>query len=130
MGDRAFFYIYGGDLFLKYPIYGIGLTNFPVYTGSELPIHSEYIVQLCECGIIGAVIYILFILSLLIPILRMIRNNHSPAFMICMGALMTVLFISFYTWTYSIPRYFLAFGIILSVCRPYVESNDSGFIDG
>lgn len=128
MGDRAFFYIYGFELFLKNPLNGIGLTNFPIYMNTEVPIHSEYIVQLCECGLIGSFLYLLFNASIIRSIIIAFKHTPYALVMVCLGGMLSVLFISFYSWTYSITRYFMMFGIILSICAPlnkYKFNNDN-----
>jgi hypothetical protein len=64
LGTRINQYLAGLDLFLQYPLFGIGGMNFvlvgheygirsPVYTDLTYPIHSLYITLLVETGIIG-----------------------------------------------------------------------------
>lgn len=116
LGDRAYFYINGWQLFLDHPIIGIGLFNFGIFMNSRLPIHSEYIVQLCELGLIGSFIYIGYISSIFKKIkqLRVIRENKIS--LVFYGWMASLLFISLTTWTYEFPRYFLITGIIIGYC--------------
>ena len=100
MGDRAFFYIYGFELFLKNPLNGIGLTNFPIYMNTEVPIHSEYIVQLCECGLIGSFLYLLFNASIIRSIIKAFKHTPYALVMVCLGGMLSVLFISLYSSLY------------------------------
>ena len=118
MGDRAFFYIYGWDIFVTHPINGIGLTNFPVYTRTTLAIHSEYMVQLCEGGVIGSFIYLIFNCSILYYILSSLKSKNKTTILICLGGFISILFISFFAWTYAFSRYFLIYGMIMAICRP------------
>lgn len=61
LGDRGLFYILGWDLFLDNPIFGIGLLNFPLMNDYIIDVlHSEYMVQLTELGIIGFSMYIIY----------------------------------------------------------------------
>lgn len=53
-------YILGWNEFIEHPINGIGLTNFIHETGHSQPLHSEYLVQFAECGLIGISIFIIF----------------------------------------------------------------------
>lgn len=111
LGDRAYFYIKGWNIFWENPICGIGINNFMVVEQVELPIHSEYMVQLCECGIIGSVLFILFYASLLRHIKKtMIDTQHKILFI---GYMLCVVFVNFTAWTYQFTYYFICFGIIL-----------------
>ncbi len=111
LGDRAYFYIEGWELFKENPICGIGINNFVVIAQSELPIHSEYIVQLCECGIIGCILFVLFYASLL-RYSRGIKGDirHKILFT---GYLRSVIFLGLMAWTYQFTYYFICFGIII-----------------
>jgi O-antigen ligase len=60
LGDRTYYYLKGWELFVKHPVTGIGLRNFRIKTGSKETMHSEYMVQLAEGGIIGSFLFILF----------------------------------------------------------------------
>ncbi len=122
MGDRAYFYVSGWELFLMKPVNGIGLNNFPVYmnNGKELVIHSEYMTQLCEGGIIGSSLYVIFVSLILYFIFKSKRYaTNRMEKLICIGSMASMLFISFYAWTYSLSRYFVLYGIILAICRPF-----------
>ena len=58
-GDRGLYYILGWEAFTDSPITGIGLRNFQdnyYYT----VLHSEFMVQLAELGLIGFCLYFLF----------------------------------------------------------------------
>ena len=114
LGDRALFYIKGWALFLQHPICGIGLNNFMTVTDYPMPIHSEYMVQLVENGVIGFLIYLIFIRALFkcskrIPEIRLKG--------VALGWIIAILFISFTSWTYDMPIYFIVFGLILGLQR-------------
>lgn len=112
LGDRAIFYIMGWEVFLEHPWFGIGVSNFQVETGYPLPIHSEYIVQLCEGGIIGSVLFILFYLNLLKCIMQVKKSNFG-IYLLFLSLILTVLFINLTAWTYQFPHYFICFGLII-----------------
>ena len=114
LGDRALFYIKGWGLFLQHPVCGIGLNNFMAVTDYPMPIHSEYMVQLVENGVIGFLIYLIFIRALFkcskrIPEIRLKG--------VALGWILAILFISFTSWTYDMPIYFIVFGLILGLQR-------------
>lgn len=113
LGDRAYFYINGWHLFLEHPISGIGLLNFKLAMDSQHPIHSEYVVQLCELGIIGSTLYIAYITSIFKRIKQVRKIGEKQLSLIFYAWIISLLFISFTTWTYEFPRYFLITGIII-----------------
>lgn len=114
LGDRALFYIEGWEFFLENPIFGIGLRNFMVDFGYEHPIHSEYMVQIAETGIIGTTLYIIFYVLIIKLILKTRRNKSSSKIhLIMLGFICTILFISLTSWTYEFSRYYVIFGLII-----------------
>jgi hypothetical protein len=113
LGDRAMQYYLAWELFLEHPITGIGLRNFSIMADFPLVLHSEYMVQLCECGIIGSVLYLLFMGGLIIKTVRLKRSN-ARLFYICLGGILCMLFINFTAWTYQGNAYFAMYGLILA----------------
>lgn len=124
VGDRSYFYILGTKLYLENdPFLGIGLLHFPQMAKSTLPIHSEYMVQLCECGIIGCLISLIFYLSILSRILKLRRINGQRSISITeLGFFLCVLFIALTAWIYDIKCYFIVFGAILGYYNYTVSS--------
>lgn len=120
VGDRAGSYIWGWSIFLQNPITGIGLTNYPSYTMTGVPLHTEYIAELCENGIIGTILYVCFNLSIIMMIVksRMTKYKYRNVRYVCLGGMACILFISLTAWTYAFPRYFSIFGIIIAIYYP------------
>lgn len=117
LGDRALQYVTGFELFLTKPLTGIGITNYKLIAYSNYPIHSEYIVQLCECGLIGVVLFLLFYNSLFRSILSFGRtsNENKRYMMLFLGYMFMMLFLNLTAWTYSLVSNFTCFGIIIAV---------------
>ena len=118
LGDRAYFYINGWELFTNSPIFGIGLRNFGYLMDTHLPIHSEFIVQLCETGIIGSILYILFYIYFCKRISK--TKKYKTEKNVCIffyGWIIVLMFLSLTTWTYEFPRYFCITGFILGYCE-------------
>lgn len=114
LDDRAIFYIEGWLLFLKNPITGIGLRNFMVDFDFPHPIHSEYMVQIAETGIIGTTLYVIFYILIIRLILKTRKNKlNSNIFLIMLGFIATILFISLTSWTYEFSRYYVIFGLVI-----------------
>ena len=125
LGDRAMQYVWAWEEFLKHPLTGIGIRNYQVVTGSYYRIHSEYMVQLCECGLIGATLYFLFVLGLFKTLLKSRSRGDNRLLFACLGGILAVLFINFTAWTYEGCHYFAMYGIILALCSPVdVKSPD------
>lgn len=123
LGDRAYFYINGWELFLDNPIFGIGIRNFAHQMNADLPIHSEYIVQLCETGIIGTILFIVFYGCYFKKLARMKNYPNEKNMRIFFYAWAAVmLFLSLTTWTYEFPRYFCITGFILGYCESLKHS--------
>ena len=119
LGDRAFFYITGTEIFLENPITGIGLNNFTNKSGTNYRIHSEYIVQITEGGIIGCLFFLLFYLSIsrkLYQIWKTNRNTRTLTFVL-IGGFSAILFVNITAWTYEFPHYFACFGVIIGYLK-------------
>ena len=115
LGDRILFYIEGWDLFLQNPFTGIGLTNFSYISDFEIVIHSEYMVQLTENGIIGVFLFMLFNVFIVKKLINSLNNTklNSHLSLILLGGVTGILFINFTAWTYAFPQYFAVFGVII-----------------
>ena len=118
MGDRAFMYDYGWELFLENPLTGIGLQNFRWQNalGIELALHTEYMVQICECGIIGSVLFLIFYYGMAKRIvLLLISGANKQETFVLLATFTGFLMMSFFAWTYSHIYFFLFFGFIYAV---------------
>ncbi len=127
LGDRVFFYVKGWDVFNDNLLTGIGLKNFMHKNHGPLLIHSEYMVQLAECGIIGTLLFLLFYFWIGKNLIRTWRRNihqSRPALWILAGGFGVVLFINFTAWTYEFEQYFAAFGVMIGYIK-YIQNNDS-----
>lgn len=127
LGDRVFFYVKGWEIFNNNMLTGIGLKNFMHKNHGPLVIHSEYMVQLAECGIIGSMLFLLFYFWIGKNLIRIWRKNplqSRPALWILAGGFGAVLFINFTAWTYEFEQYFAAFGVMIGYIK-YIQNNDS-----
>jgi len=115
-GDRGIFYVQGWELFKEQPITGIGLGNYSRYSFEELVLHSEYMIQLCELGIIGSIIFLLYygwiIRNIFINWKKKLEDRKiTEAFMF---GLLIILFMAFSMFQYSNPIYFLLSGSLIA----------------
>lgn len=117
VGDRAGYYIRGWQYFIDNLWTGIGLMNFAVFDYGKHVLHTEYMVQLAECGIIGTTLYLLFMGWMaynLLYVFFKIEKRETLFYASIYGA---ILFLSFTTWIYQFPIYFISFGIIIGYCK-------------
>lgn len=124
MGGRAFYYLYGWEVFTDNPLFGIGLTNFMHYTRTEHMLHTEYMVQLTECGIIGSLLFVCFYTSLIYRILntgKLIPSYKSRS-IVALSAVVAILFISLTAWTYDFLFFFAVLGTVLGFISDRNES--------
>lgn len=118
LGERLTHYLLGWRLFLEHPITGIGLCNFMYVSGFYVQLHTEYMVQLCEGGIIGFSLFASFTYGLFKSVLKVIKNKSKKISLVCIGGLLCVLFLGVTAWTYMFLRYFAIYGLILAYCNP------------
>ena len=115
MGDRAPQYILGTQIFAEHPITGIGLNNFRRVSGFPFVLHSEYLVQICECGIIGSLLFLLFYLVIIRRLTKQInwkgKGTKIPIMML--GGITALLFVYFTAWSYSFSTYFVVLGCVI-----------------
>ena len=119
VGDRTDQYILGWQLFEEHPFTGIGLSNFRKVTQYSYQLHTEYMVQFAECGIIGVVLFFLYFKKLLKSSLYVFlkQNRHIGALML--GYIMAVLFMCFTAWIHTSNYLFICFGLIMGVYQRY-----------
>jgi hypothetical protein len=115
LGDRAPQYILAWELMVENKLTGVGLRNFMNTVQYRNTIHSEYMVQLAECGIIGSLFFLLFVGWIIINLFKIIysRRDNREIAIIMLGAIVAILFINFTSWTYSFPFYFAVYGTVI-----------------
>lgn len=100
-------------------------------TGSDYVLHTEYIVQLAEGGIIGFTLFLLFYVGIGKRIVISWKNykTRRTEIWLFIGAFGAILFVNITAWTYSFPHYFLIFGIILGYLESIkIENNNLKYI--
>lgn len=100
LGDRAIQYEIGLELFSQHFLTGIGLTNFMNMSRTEFRLHSEYMVQLCENGIIGFVLLILFYVYTISALQKSKKRMKSKVINMVLFGLLAILFLNLTAWTY------------------------------
>lgn len=125
VGDRTIMYILGWQLFINNWLTGIGLTHFLQEGNLELLIHSEYMVQLTECGIIGTIIYVCFYAHIIYYLIKSSNNEKHLKEKFCnIGIIAAILLISFTAWIYDNFIIFLCLGIVMGSINNIMETSD------
>lgn len=128
MGDRAPMYVIGFDAFLNNMWTGIGISNFPnlLENTHSHALHSEYMVQLTECGLIGALLFLFFYIGMIVGLLRTIKNSHyRHDALILSSTLLAIIAMNFTTWTYDGTYFFMFFGVVYAT----IKNSDSSVLN-
>lgn len=118
LGDRTPHYILGWEEFQKHPVTGIGVKNSVKLFNMEYPLHTEYMTQLVENGIIGTTLWLLFLGSIFRAIWVARKYKPHSVWLACLSGMACILFLDLTAWTYEVPHYFTIYGIILATCDP------------
>lgn len=123
LGDRAIMYELGFMVFLKSPLTGIGLNNFMSATGYPYRLHTEYMVQLCENGIIGLSLLMLFYYLLIKKIIEC-HKKYCENITFMMFGVLAILFLNLTAWTYCTIYGMVFYGILIAFAY-----TDESFVD-
>lgn len=126
LGDRAEHYYLGRELFYQHPVLGIGLLNFSSVASSSHRLHTEYMVQLCENGIIGFSLLVLYYFVLLKGLLQ--KRKEKINIWIYLSGLLYVLFINLTAWTFDMKYIMITYAIVITriYSKPgYYEDSNS-----
>ena len=116
LGDRGLQYVLAGPIIQENPVFGIGLRNFLDYSVTNTVLHSEYLIHLCECGIIGFILFLLFYYWIgrnLVKKLKMDPTSKSITIVYLAGFL-SLLFLSWFTRVCYYPFYYGFLGMAVA----------------
>lgn len=112
-GERLTYYVIGWNLFLESPITGIGLDEYQHATGGDYPMHVEYMKHLTEGGIIGAFLFLSFLISLAIEIKNADVDKRIRWLVIF--TFISNLFLYIYSSSYKQEMSVIIYSIIISI---------------
>lgn len=118
LGDRAPLYYFGFLLFLENPLFGVGLSQAHV---GDIYIHSEYIAQLADNGIIGFILFFSLYSWVGIRLLKRIKYD-SKIWRCMLGGLVGILFLFMTAWAWESPQYFICLGVLIGYCQNGLNS--------
>lgn len=113
VGDRLYYYLMGWQLFLENPLTGIGLSNFQFVTRGDFPLHTEYMVQLCEGGLVAACLWVAFIYYVLKGIV-LFKENYVIK-IIALVSIVSLLFCGIYAREFYTEFFYPVYGVALSL---------------
>lgn len=125
LDDRAIQYELGLALFHNNFWTGIGLTNFSNVSGYPYRLHTEYIVQLCENGIIGFVLLILFYILIIRALWKNKTTENSRIIIMTLFGLLAILFLNFTAWSYCQTYAMIVYAITLTNAYKRHESTSN-----
>jgi O-antigen ligase len=87
------------DFFSSNPLFGIGASNFADYNafkyGDQLVVHNTFLEILTESGLIGLLIYVLFVFTVLLQIFKAnIHRKYPFLFLTFLGFIFQMMFLS------------------------------------
>lgn len=125
MGDRAFMYAEGWICFLNNIWTGIGLMNAYLIVGGTM-FHTEYMVQLTECGLIGSSLFLAFYISMIMRCIKLMKDSTVKKMgYILSFTLLAIILINFVAWSYDNTFYFMFFGILFAESDKIIRNNYS-----
>ena len=116
MGSRAQYYVYGFDIFKENKLFGVGLYNYKIYNPANTqPNHVEIMIQLCELGIVGFSLFILFNFWILKHLINCWKNDvksrkHTEAYIVSYLSVFSLYFVA-YTYMNILIALFLGITI-------------------
>ncbi len=112
LDDRAIQYSIAMEIYHQHPLTGVGLNNYDTNLLSYSNLHSEWMTQLCENGIIGFVLLLLFYFLIFRDLNRQ-RKIGNNTFLFMFG-IFAVMFINFTAWTYNMVYVMIIYSIVFN----------------
>ena len=123
LGEREVYYILGWYNFVSNPVFGIGLRNFAYYNNFIHPLHSEYMIHLCEGGFVGAILYCRFLWDISKGLFSRIRSGLRTK-----GCLIVFMFIAYlFVGVTGREMYYSYFFPLLAIVSAYSNSKNSKY---
>lgn len=113
LGERLVYYVLGWQLFTEEPVTGIGMWNYKYKVGGEYPLHSEYMVHLCEGGLIGFTLWISFIFSVLMTVRKSSASQRNKIMLY--SSLCVFLFCGIYARLFFYEFFYPLIGMCLTL---------------
>lgn len=113
VGDRLIYYVLGFRLFLKNPLTGIGMWNYKYVTDGVYPLHSEYMIHLCEGGLVATFLWTVFIAYIIKGVVSYLPKGKFRT--LAFFSVMQLLFCAVYARLFYSEFFYPLVGITLSL---------------
>jgi len=110
LGDRSYQYYTCLESYHKHPITGVGIYNYMTVQEERVRLHSEYLVQLYENGLVGIALLFLFYTMLFLGLNR--KKKTGKNIMAYLFGVLSVLFINLTSWTYDRQYVMIIYAIL------------------
>jgi len=115
LGGRGVYYLYGFEIFMNNPFFGVGLNNYRKFNPiSDQPNHVEFMIQLSELGIIGLLLFVIFFILVLLKL----RNSSSKDRLFKFFAFLSIwsiIFMGGAYWLHNQQIIFIIIGALLGL---------------
>jgi O-antigen ligase len=109
---RMIQYAEGVEVFNDNKLTGVGLLNYKYLDEWGLVLHSEYLVQLIECGIIGSILYLYFNFYIILKLFKLRKfKNFRQLANVFLLYFVILTFLSFGSWTYNLMIWWIITGL-------------------
>ena len=115
VGDRLVYYVRGWEFFKKNPITGIGMWNYRFLTGGQYPLHSEYMVHLCEGGICASILWLIFVGYVLVNLFLLKENGVHKK--IAILSVFLILFCGIYAREFFYEMFYPPYALALALIK-------------
>ena len=119
-GDRGPQFYWSWPYFLEHPVFGIGLANWRNASGFPYVLHSEWLVQYVENGLVALFTYLLFFFTLLknaMLVSRRLYDSDKRIMRILIYSLLSVFLLNFASWTYNCYCVFAFYAFVYSFTK-------------
>lgn len=115
LGGRGVYYLYGYEVFIDNPFFGVGLNNYRKFNPiSHQPNHVEFMIQLSELGVMGSLLFIFFFIALLSKLNHVATNDKIFKFFVLFTILGIILMGGGY-WLHNQQIVFIILGTSLGI---------------
>jgi len=127
IGDRSELYAFAVQLFTQKPIFGWGVGAFSLF--QNIGTHNVYLQMLCENGIVGAILFILILISNLLVTLKVIKiysnlNNSLYDRYLCFSIYMQIFYILYCMSGNPFNDGFILIVYMIAMSIPYAMSGN------
>lgn len=124
-GERLIYYVNGYKLFLTNPVTGIGYKNYLNKSGGIYPMHVEYMVHLCEGGIIAAFLFAVFLYCMARNIIK--KGYDRPVLILLASTFILQIFTCAYSSSFGQEVPVLIYGLLIAAGSPFVSLSGKHF---